>query len=328
MRSYQSNRNGIVFGGYVLMIATTNLIQRISTASWTIPVFHIASLPDPVYFQGELYPCGEWSLDLLRPPWLQGPAVHPGAWRVPWIPEVELPQRPHGILQAHPHGKHLWQTPDTSLLAIRSHDVPWTHIQIHSKKKRILDLQHIHPPAPRLSNFPSAWRALSHRAVWGLQLLRSVCGHLWRLSLPAEPRILQELHQLRQGLWRRSVSNTSNTSFIAPAWVQVCGHREQTDSLKYVYICIYILIIINIINDNYEQFHETLPPLFSAGWCTRSQTSVVACTLWSVETTAAITSGRPRTPTSSPSAESSTTSKPCLPNSPVTFITTVIMYNK
>lgn len=59
----------------------------------------------PVWFQGELHPCGERCLDLLRPPWLQGPAVHPGARRVPRIPEVELPQWSHGILQAHPHGR-------------------------------------------------------------------------------------------------------------------------------------------------------------------------------------------------------------------------------
>lgn len=80
---------------------------------------------DTVYFQGELYPCGERSLDLLRPPRLQGPAVHPGARRVPRVPEVELPQRPHGILQAHPHGKHLWGAFILSHWTSRSHISLW-----------------------------------------------------------------------------------------------------------------------------------------------------------------------------------------------------------
>lgn len=54
----------------------------------------------------------------------------------------------------------------------------------------------------------SARRALPHRAVWGLQLLRPERGDLRGLSLPAEPRPLQELHQLSQGLRGRSVSLT------------------------------------------------------------------------------------------------------------------------
>lgn len=82
----------------------------VSTCDWAPLQGNIWSLS--LSLQGELDPCGERSLDLLRPPWLQGPAVHPGARRVPRIPEVELPQRPHGILQTHPHGEHLWRSRD------------------------------------------------------------------------------------------------------------------------------------------------------------------------------------------------------------------------
>lgn len=94
-------------------------VRLLSNFSTSCEVFHIKSLDlkgssqvsradeAPLLslcVQGELHPCGERRLDLLRPSRLQGPAVHPGARRVPRIPEVELPQRPHGILQAHPHG--------------------------------------------------------------------------------------------------------------------------------------------------------------------------------------------------------------------------------
>lgn len=54
-----------------------------------------------------------------------------------------------------------------------------------------------------------AWRALQDGAVRGRQLLRTVCGAVRRLSLPAGTRPDQELCQLHQGLWRRRVRTVS-----------------------------------------------------------------------------------------------------------------------
>lgn len=47
-----------------------------------------------------------------------------------------------------------------------------------------------------------AWRALQDGAVWWGQLHRSVCGGVWRLSIPAGTRPDQGQDQLHQGLWR------------------------------------------------------------------------------------------------------------------------------
>ena len=52
---------------------------------------------------------------------------------------------------------------------------------------------------------PPAWRALQDGAVRGRKIHRRVCWAVRRLSVPAGSRPDQELRQLPQGLWRRSV---------------------------------------------------------------------------------------------------------------------------
>lgn len=78
----------------------------------------------------------------------------------------------------------------------------------------------------------------------------------------------------------------------------------QHTILSFIYIFVYFHLTEQFFACNVVCFF-----LCEAGWCMRSLTTVAVCTSWREETTAATTSGRPRPPTSSPSAGSSITSK-------------------